>query len=70
MSAKPEYTIQPTFLRVVTGHVENEPDQQMIGIEVHDRRGTFTIPLPVPDARIMARLLLEVVNELREQSAA
>lgn len=63
----PAYTIQPTFLRVVTGHAEDEPDTPMIGIQAHDRRGQFTIPLSATDAATMSKLLMMLANEVRER---
>lgn len=62
-----EYTIHPEFMRVKIGHMENEPDTSIIGIEVHDRRGRFTIPLPATDAAVTAKLLMMLANELRER---
>ena len=63
----PAYTIQPTFLRVVRGRVEDNPDTPMIGIQAHDRRGQFTIPLSATDAATMAKLLMMLANDARER---
>lgn len=63
----PAYMIQPTFLRVVPGRVEDDPDTPMIGIQAHDRRGQFTIPLSATDAAVMGKLLLMLANDARER---
>lgn len=63
----PAYTINPTFLRVVPGRVEDEPDTAMIGIQARDRRGQFTIPLSATDAATMAKLLMMLANDARER---
>ncbi|MFV1359592.1 hypothetical protein [Mycolicibacterium fortuitum] len=63
----PAYTIQPTFLRVVPGRVEDDPDTPMIGIQAQDRRGQFTIPLSATDAAVMGKLLLMLANDARER---
>lgn len=63
----PEYTIQPTFLRVVPGRVDDDPDTPMIGIQAHDQRGRFTIPLSAIDAATMAKLLMMLANDVRER---
>lgn len=66
-NALPAYTINPTYLRVVPGHVEDEPDSPMIGIQAQDKRGEFTIPLSATDAAVMGRLLLMLANDARER---
>ncbi|MCX2714213.1 hypothetical protein [Mycolicibacterium sp. J2] len=63
----PAYTINPTFLRVTPGRVEDDPDVPMIGIQARDDRGEFTIPLSATDAAVMGKLLLMLANHARER---
>ncbi|GAB3227850.1 hypothetical protein [Mycolicibacterium hippocampi] len=67
LNTLPAYTIQPTYLRVVAGRVEDDPDLPMIGIQAHDRRGQFTLPLSATDAATMAKLLMMLANDVRER---
>lgn len=62
--SKPKYTIIPTFVRVVPGHLDTAADE-MIAIEAHDKRGRFTLPLSPIDAGVMGRLLLTFANDAR-----
>lgn len=63
----PAYTIQPKYLRVVPGHVGDDADTPMIGIQARDPRGQFTIPLSATDAAVMGKLLLMLANDARER---
>ncbi|CAM5737080.1 hypothetical protein MAUB1S_01787 [Mycolicibacterium aubagnense] len=61
----PEYTLEPTNLRVQTGWVDSD---EKIAIRATDRLGRFTIPLDPFDAGVMGRMLLMFANDARARA--